>query len=60
MYTSGSAYASFEERRKGTISAGKLADLVLLSTDPTQVPVEEIREIKVRMTIIDGRVLYQR
>lgn len=60
MYTMGAAYASFEERSKGSIAAGKLADLVILSDDPTRVLPEEIKEIQVLMTIMDGKVVWER
>lgn len=58
MYTQAAAYASFEEEVKGSIAVGKLADFALLSGDPTEVPAEEIKEIQVEMTIIDGRVVW--
>ncbi|HJX69896.1 MAG TPA: amidohydrolase family protein, partial [Dehalococcoidia bacterium] len=60
MYTLGGAYASFEEDLKGSITPGKLADLVLLSDDLTRVSLEEIKEIQVLMTIINGKVVWQR
>ena len=59
MYTINAAYASFEEGIKGSITQGKLADLVLLSDDPTRVPPEQIKEIKVEMTIIGGEVVWE-
>lgn len=59
MYTAGAAFSAFEEDVKGTISPGKLADLVLLSGDPLKVPPERIREIRVAMTIIGGRVVWE-
>jgi len=59
MYTQTAAYASFEEQMKGSIVVGKLADLALLSADPTKVPPEEIKEIKVERTIVDGRVVWE-
>jgi predicted amidohydrolase YtcJ len=55
-YTSGAAYAGFEETRKGTLEAGKLADFVLLDEDITRIPPERIREVKVRMTVVGGKV----
>ncbi len=58
MYTTNAAYASFEEDVKGSITQGKLADLVLLSGDPTKSPPEEIKDINVEMTIIDGEVVW--
>ncbi|MFC1989540.1 amidohydrolase [Chloroflexota bacterium] len=54
MYTTNAAYASFEEDIKGSITPGKLADVVLLSDDPTKVTPEQIKDIKVEMTIIGG------
>jgi len=59
MYTRAAAYASFEEAKKGSISVGKLADLVVLDADPTQVPAELIKDIRVKMTIIAGRVVWE-
>lgn len=60
MYTTNAAYASFEEKRKGSITRGKLADMVLLSDDPTTVPPEQLRDITVDMTIIGGEVVWER
>jgi predicted amidohydrolase YtcJ len=59
LYTVNAAYASFEEGIKGSISPGKLADLVILSGDPTKVPQEKIKDIKVEMTIIGGEVVWE-
>jgi predicted amidohydrolase YtcJ len=59
MYTVNAAYASFEEDIKGSIAPGKLADLVILSADPLKSPPEKLKEIKVEMTIIDGRVVWE-
>ncbi len=59
LYTVNAAYASFEEDIKGSIAPGKLADLVVLSGDPAQVPPERIKDIKVEMTIIGGRVVWE-
>ncbi len=59
MYTMNAAYASFEEDEKGSITPGKLADLVLLSGDPTRVPVTEIKDIRVEMTVIGGEVVWE-
>jgi len=60
MYTRNAAYATFDEKEKGTIAKGKLADLVLLSDDPTAVSPEHIKDIKVEMTIIGGKVVWER
>ena len=59
MYTINAAYASFEEGIKGSITRGKLADMVLLSDDPTQTPPEEIKDIKIEMTIVGGEVVWE-
>jgi len=59
-YTIDAAYASFEEKTKGSISPGMLADLVVLSEDPTTVPPDRIKGIRVLTTIIDGQVVWQR
>ncbi len=59
MYTINAAYASCEENIKGSITQGKLADMVVLSDDPTKVPPEQIKDIKVEMTIIGGRVVWE-
>ena len=58
-YTWGSAYASFEEKIKGTIEPGKLADLVVLSRDILTIDPAEIDRVKVQTTIFEGRVVYQ-
>jgi predicted amidohydrolase YtcJ len=58
MYTTNAAYASFEEDIKGSITSGKLADMVVLSADPLKSPAEQIKDIRVEMTIIDGRVVW--
>jgi predicted amidohydrolase YtcJ len=58
-YTVGSAYAEFCEREKGTISAGKLADMVLLSDDIFKIDPTQIEKTRVLMTIMDGRIVYE-
>ncbi|RIV23365.1 amidohydrolase [Fibrisoma montanum] len=60
LWTAGGAYASFEETRKGTLELGKMADLVVLSEDPTAVDVNQLKDIRVLKTIINGRVVYER
>jgi len=57
-YTAGSAFAEFQENEKGTITPGKLADLVILSGDIFTIDPKEIEKVKVVMTIMDGRVVY--
>jgi predicted amidohydrolase YtcJ len=58
LYTSGAAYASGEERIKGTLAPGMLADFVELGRDPFQVPAAEIADIPVRSTWIGGRLVH--
>jgi predicted amidohydrolase YtcJ len=58
IYTLASAYAAFEEKLKGSITAGKLADLVVLGEDPRRVHPDEIKDIPVEMTIINGEIQY--
>ncbi|RJP17634.1 MAG: amidohydrolase [Candidatus Abyssobacteria bacterium SURF_5] len=60
MYTSNAAYAAFEENTKGTIEAGKLADLVVLSQNPLAIPAPRLREISVEMTMVGGKVIFSR
>ncbi|MEY3282514.1 MAG: hypothetical protein RIR86_527 [Acidobacteriota bacterium] len=59
-FTAGSAYAEFEEKRKGTIGVGMLADLVVLSDDIFTIDPPRIRQTKVEMTIFNGRVVFSR
>ena len=58
-YTLGSAYAEFQEQRKGSLTAGKLADLVILSTDVFTVPPREILDTKPTLTMVGGRVVFE-
>ncbi len=57
-FTSGSAYAEFQEKVKGTLEVGKLADLVVLSDDIFSIDPVKIRDVKVLMTFVDGRLVY--
>ncbi len=59
-YTTGAAYASFAEHRRGSIEAGKLADLVLLDRDLRTIATEEIPQVQVLRTIIGGRVVFEK
>ena len=59
-YTLGSAYAEFEERRKGTLAPGKFADLVILSQDITAVSPAEILQTEVLLTMVGGSVVYEK
>jgi predicted amidohydrolase YtcJ len=59
-YTMGAAYAEFQENEKGSITRGKLADLVILGRDVFEIPVEEIPDVQVETTIVGGKVVFQR
>jgi predicted amidohydrolase YtcJ len=59
MFTYNGAYASFEEDRKGSIEAGKVADLVILSDSLLDCDPSAIKNLKVDMTMIDGKIVYQ-
>ena len=59
MYTINAAYASFEEDIKGSITPGKLADMVVLSSDPITSLPEQIKDIHVEMTIIGGELVWE-
>jgi hypothetical protein len=58
-YTVGSARAQFAEEEKGSIEAGKLADLVILREDPTRVDPGRLKDIAVDLTMMDGEVVYE-
>lgn len=59
-YTVGGAFASFEENDKGSLTAGKLADLVVIDRDLTRIAPESIRDARVTVTVVGGRVVYDR
>ena len=59
-YTLDAAYSSFEEGVLGSVSVGKLADLVVLSSDIMTIPAEEILKTEVLMTIVGGKVVFER
>jgi predicted amidohydrolase YtcJ len=55
----GSAYAEFRESQKGSLTAGKLADVVVLDTDLFAISPEKIKDAKVLMTIVGGKVVFE-
>jgi len=57
-YTVGSAYAEFQEKEKGSITPGKLADFVVLSDDIFKIPPASIRNVKVEATFLGGKLVY--
>jgi len=58
LYTSGSAWVSAEEGKKGTLEPGKFADFAVLSADYFSVPVDGIKDIESVMTVVGGKVVY--
>lgn len=59
-YTSGSAYAEFQEHEKGTLARGMLADLVVLSDDIHRIPPERIKDVTVTLTMLGGKVVFSK
>jgi len=59
MFTAAPAYAAFEEKDKGSIEVGKLADFTVLSADIMKVPEPEVLKARCLLTIIGGEVVYQ-
>jgi predicted amidohydrolase YtcJ len=56
LFTTGGAYATFDEDRKGTLEPGKLADLVVLADDPLTCPEADLKDLPVLLTVVDGRI----
>ncbi len=59
-YTINNAYACFKEKKLGSIEPGKFADLVILSENILSIKPENIKDVKVDMTIFDGKIIYER
>jgi predicted amidohydrolase YtcJ len=60
LYTTGAAWIQFAEKSRGSLEPGKLADVVVIDRDYLTCPEDEIRQIEPLMTIIGGKVLYER
>jgi predicted amidohydrolase YtcJ len=58
-YTWSNAYAAFEEKQKGSLEPGKLADITVLSRDIMTMPEDEIVATSVMYTIVGGKVAYE-
>src|SRR6185503_3815792 len=58
LYTAGGAWMSSEEQKKGTLEAGKLADLAVLSGDYFSIPVDQVMDLESVLTMVGGRVAY--
>jgi predicted amidohydrolase YtcJ len=59
-YTQTAAFASFDENVKGSLTMGKLADVVVLDRNIFEIPPEEIRNVRVKMTFVGGRNVFER
>jgi predicted amidohydrolase YtcJ len=59
LYTINNAYLTFEERQKGSLEAGKLADFIVLDRDILTCPVDEVKDAQVRETWLGGRQVYK-
>jgi predicted amidohydrolase YtcJ len=60
MYTSSAAWLQFSEKTRGTLEAGKLADAVVIDRDYLTCPEDQIREIEPVMTIVAGKIVFER
>jgi hypothetical protein len=59
-FTLDAAYSAFEDDIKGSIEPGKLADITVLEKDLIEVPIEEIKDVLVSMTMVNGEILYSK
>jgi predicted amidohydrolase YtcJ len=59
-HTYDAAYAGFEEKNTGSIAAGKLADLVVLSRNLLEIPPKDILNTEVQLTVVGGKVVYRK
>jgi predicted amidohydrolase YtcJ len=59
-YTLDAAYGSFEETIKGSVEVGKLADFTVFSKDIMRIPEDSILATRIVMTIVGGKILYER
>lgn len=60
LYTINNAYLTFEEKEKGSIEKGKLADLIVLDRDILTCPVDEVKNIGIEQTYLGGKLIYER
>jgi predicted amidohydrolase YtcJ len=58
-YTSGSAALAHDEGTRGSITPGRRADLIVVHPDPLTVAPERLRSVQVRLTMVDGRIVYE-
>jgi hypothetical protein len=59
-YTSGAAYAEYMEQDKGVLAKGMLADFVMIDRDLTRIPPETIRDARIMLTVVGGKLVFQR
>ncbi len=59
-YTIDAAYATFEDDIKGTLEVGKLADFVIINNDLTAIPPEDIWDTEIQMTVVGGKVVFEK
>jgi predicted amidohydrolase YtcJ len=59
FYTRAAAYASFQEQEIGTLEPGKLADLIVLNRNLFEVPIEEIDQARVVLTLLGGETVFR-
>jgi len=60
LYTINNAYLGREEKEKGTLEVGKLADLIVVDRDVLTCPVDDIRTVKVLTTVVNGKIVYEK
>ena len=58
-YTINAVYASFDEKEKGSLEVGKLADFVIMDQDIRKIAPEKIKDTKVKITVVGGKVVYK-
>jgi predicted amidohydrolase YtcJ len=60
LYTRNGAYVGFEEREKGSLESGKLADFIVIDRDVLRVPAEELKAVQVLQTYVGGKLVYDK
>jgi predicted amidohydrolase YtcJ len=60
MYTANGPYLTWDEHKKGTLEAGKFADMIVLDQDPLTIPAEQMLHLNVDLTIVGGKIVYDR
>ncbi|MBI3070987.1 MAG: amidohydrolase [Deltaproteobacteria bacterium] len=58
-FSAGAAFAAFEEKEAGSLTVGKRADLVVVSEDPLAISAADLRDVRVEMTVVGGRVVFE-